>query len=168
LTVNNAPDVQIGDGTKTLTGDVTFAGGGMTWGDFTVKKHAGNYDCIITGANTFGAVTLETPDATYQYSDIQFTSGTDNNITSLVATGTSSYTISIKAVTGASAATLSDTTGTNTLQYCTIQDITVEGGATFDVSDGTSTNVSGNTGWTWPSAGATFTVLMANQRFRRL
>lgn len=152
LTVSNAPDIQIGDGNKTLTGDITFSGGGMTYGDFTVKKHAGDYDCVIVGNNTFGAFTCETPDATYNYSDVQFTSGTDQNITSLVATGTSSYTISIKAVTGASAAALSDTTGTNTVSYCTIQDMTAEGGATWDADDGTNVNVSGNTGWTWPSA----------------
>jgi len=152
LTVSDAPDIDIGDSNNTLTADVTFAGGGKTFGDLKITKHAGNYDCIITGSNTFGSITLETPDATYQYSDIQFTSGTDQD-TSLAATGTDDYNISIKAVTGGVAATLSDTTGTSTVSYCVIQDMTVEGGAIWDASDGTNTNVSGNTGWTWPTGG---------------
>jgi len=152
LTVSNAPDIDIGDSNNTLTGDVTFIGSGKTYGDFTVKKHAGDFDAIITGANTFGALTLETPDDTYAYSDLQLTSATDNTITSLEATGTATHTINLKATTGGSAAKLSDTTGINTVSYCTIQDITVEGGAIWN-AEKTCTDVSGNTGWTWLTGG---------------
>lgn len=151
LTISNAPAIQIGDGTKTLTGDVTFMGAGKTFGNFTVKKHAGNYDCIITGSNTFGTLTLETPDVTYQYSDLQLTSTTDQNITSLVADGTGTYKINLKSTAAGSAGKLSDTTGTNTVTNMTIQDITVEGGATWIAKK--STNVSGNTGWLFKSSG---------------
>jgi fibronectin-binding autotransporter adhesin len=157
LTVSNAPDIQIGDGSKTLTGDVTFMGAGKTYGDFTVKKHAGNYDAIITGTNTFGVLMMETPDATYQYSDLQLTSGTTTTVSSLVADGTASYKIGLKSVTGGSAATISDTTGANTVSNMTIQDITVSG-ATFTAN--TSTDVSGNSGWIWPSTGIPAGLLM--------
>jgi len=157
LTVSNAPDIDIGDSNKTLTADVTFAGGGQAFGDFTVTKHAGDFDCIIQGSNTFGTLTCETPDAgeggTYKYSDLQLTAETDQDITSLVATGDATNTINLKSTSGGSAATLSDTTGTNTVSYCAIQDITAEGGATWDADDGTNTDGSGNTGWTWPVGG---------------
>lgn len=49
LTVSNGPAIDIGTGALTLTGDITFAGGGKTFGNFTVKKHAGNYSLIMTG-----------------------------------------------------------------------------------------------------------------------
>ena len=132
LTVSNAPSIQIGDGTKTLLGDVTFIGSGKTYGGFTVKKHAGNYSAIINGANTFGAVTCETPDVTYQYSGIKFPQGVTTTLTSLVADGTASYVIPITSSDGAHAATLSDTTGTNTVSYCAIDWTAPTGGATWN------------------------------------
>jgi hypothetical protein len=50
--------------------------------------------------------------------------------------------------TGASGTwTVSDTSGTNTASYLNISNSTATGGATWDVSDGTSTNGGGNTGW---------------------
>lgn len=151
LTVSNAPDIQIGNSAKTLTADATMDFGGKTFGDVKFTKHAGDYDYIIAGSNAFGTLTCETPDATYQYSDLQLTVSTDQTITSLVATGTGDYKINILSTSAGTAATLSDTTGTNTVSYCTIKDITAEGGATWDASDGTNTNVSGNTGWEWPA-----------------
>ena len=118
LTVSNAPDIDIGDSNNTLTGNVTFAGGGKTFGDFKVTKYAGDFDCIITGANTFETITLETPDAgaggTYKYSDIQFTAGTTTTFTSLVADGDATNIINIQSATAATH-TLSDSAGTNTV-----------------------------------------------------
>lgn len=145
LTVSNAPDIDIGDSNNTLTGDITFAGGGKTFGDFKVTKHAGNYDTLITGSNTFGSFTLETPDASYNYSDLQFTAGTTTTVTSFTATGTASYPININSSTNA-AHTLSDTTGTNTAAYCNLTNSTATGGATWDASN-ESTNGGNNTGW---------------------
>lgn len=152
LTVDDAPDIDIGTSALAQTADVTFAGGGKTFGDFKVTKHAGDYDCILTGANTFGSFTLETPDDTYQYSDVKFTAGTTTTVTSFVATGTSSYNINIQSVTG-STHTLSDSAGTNTVSYCTIANSVAEGGATWDADDGTNTDGGGNTGWVWPVGG---------------
>lgn len=148
MTISNAPDIDIGDSNNTLTGDVTFIGSAKTYGDFTVKKHAGNYDCIITGANTFGALTIETPDATYQYSDLKLPGSATTTITSLVSDGTASYKPNLQAASGT--ATLSDTTGTNTLSNTTITGITAQGGATW-LAYLSSGNVdgTGNTGWTF-------------------
>jgi hypothetical protein len=151
LTISNAPDIEIGDSNNTLTGNVTFMGAGKTFGDFTVKKHAGDFDCIVSGANTFGALTLETPDVTYQYSDIQLPASVTTTITSLVATGTADYTININSSSGAYH-TLSDTAGTNTVSYATITYSHAEGGATW-ISSVDSGNVNGgnNSGWDFSS-----------------
>lgn len=146
LTISNAPDIQIGDGTKTLTADVTFMGAGKTYGDFTVKKHAGNYDCIVTGANTFGVLTLETPDVTYQYSDLQLTAETTTVISSLVIAGTSSYKPNLTSTTSTHA-TISDSSGTNIVTNCHITAVDATGGATFALGSGASIT-DGEVGWT--------------------
>lgn len=152
LTVNNAPDIQVGDGTKTLTADVTFAGGGKTFGDFTIKKHAGNFDCIITEANTFGTLTLETPDATYQYSDLQLTASTTTTVTGLVIDGTADYKPNLSSTTSTHA-TISDASGENTVTNCLITGVNATGGATFTLSTGASI-ADDETGWTAPGGTA--------------
>jgi hypothetical protein len=147
LTISNAPDIQIGDSTLTYSGDVTFAGAGKTYGDLDIKKHAGDYDAIITGDDTFGAITLETPDATYNYSDVTFPTATSTTCTSFSADGTADYTINI-------VGDLDDDAGENSVSYCTITDSDASGGADWIAStkngnvDGT-----GNTGWDFDPGG---------------
>lgn len=166
LTVSNAPDIDIGTSNLTLTGNVTFAGGGKTFGDFKATKHAGNYTCNVTGANTFGVLTLETPDATYQYSGIKFTAATTTTISSIVADGTVSYQITLGSITAATH-TISDSGGTNSLSYVTPSYSIATGGATFNAltADG---NVDGgnNTGWIF-SSGIKIPIAMLHQRYRR-
>lgn len=152
LTVSNAPDIDIGDGTKTLTGNVTFAGGGKTFGDFTVKKHAGNYTCDITGANTFGTFTQETPDATYQYAGVRFTAATTTTVSSFVAVGTADYQLTLSSITAAEH-TLSDGAGTNAVQYVTITNSNAGGGATWNALEANgNVDGGGNTGWVFVGA----------------
>ena len=147
MTVSNAPSIQIGNAATTQTGDVTFVGSGFTYGNFTVKKHAGNYSTIVTGANTFGAVTLQTPDATYNYSNIKFTAGTTTTLTGFSAVGTSLYTINIQSATSA-AHTLSCASGTISVKYCTITYSHAGGGATWNASVSYGNVNGGNdTGW---------------------
>lgn len=146
LTVSNAPDIEIGTGALTQTADVTFAGGGKAFGDFTVKKHAGNFDCIVTGDNTFGAVTLETPDATYQYSDAIFPLLTSTTVTSFTADGTADYPIAFSG-------DFDDASGTNTVSYCVISNSDVSGGAIWDASNNCTDGL-GNTGWDFVSGGS--------------
>ncbi len=157
LTVSNAPDIDIGDSNNTLTAALTLAFGSTakTFGDLSFKKHAGNFPYIVTGVgNTFGAVTQETPDVTYQYNSVTWpASETVNNVASYGAVGTSSYDCYLQSSAGGSPAHLSDAAGTNTFSYCTIQDMHVLGGAIWDASDGFSHDISGNDGWTWPAAG---------------
>ena len=165
LTISNAPAIQIGDSTKTLTAAVTLILGSTakTFGALSFKKHAGNFAYIVTGVgNTFGAVTQETPDATYQFNGVTWpASETANNVASYGAVGTSSYDCFIQSSSAGSPAHLSDVAGTNTFSYCTIQDMHVLGGAVWDASDGFSHDVSGNDGWTWPGVGLSIPVAMA-------
>ncbi len=144
LTVSNSPDIDIGTSNLTQSADVTFAGGGKTFGDFKVTKHAGDYDCIVTGANTFGIITLETPDATYQYSHLQLPASATTTCTGFVSNGTSSYQNSLNS-SSAAAHTLSDTAGTNNVTYTTITYSTVTGGAVWLAKD--CVDGGNNTGW---------------------
>ena len=152
LTVSNTPAIDIGDSNNTLSGNVTFAGGGKAFGNFKVTKHAGNFTCDITGANTFGTFTQETPDATYQYAGVRFTADTQTNVTSVVADGTSSYQITRSSITAATH-TINDTSGTNTVTYNTITNEIATGGATF-VADLAAGNINGGGGSGWfPAVG---------------
>lgn len=157
LTVSNSPKIDIGTSNLTLDGNVTFASGGKTFGDFKVCKHAGNYTCDITGGPTLGVFTQETPDATYQYSGARFTAATTTTVAGIVADGTSSYQITRNSITAATH-TISDTTGTNTVTYNTITNEIATGGATFtSLTSAGNIDGTGNTGWTFtsgPSAGA--------------
>lgn len=153
LSINNAPDIDIGDSNNTLTGNVTFVGSGKTFGDLKIAKHAGDFDAIITGANTFGMITLETPDETYQYSHLQFPAGVTTAVTGFVSNGTATYQ---NIATSSAAFTLSDTTGTNTLTYTTLAYSQATGGATF-LAPTSSGNIDGgnNTGWVFDGDGPT-------------
>jgi hypothetical protein len=158
LTVTDAPNIDIGDSNNTQSNTVTFAGGGKTYGDFKVTKHAGNYACIITGANTFGVITLETPDATYQYSEWNPTAGTQTNFTDLVADGHADYDIFIHSVTDATH-TLNCTSGSIDVTNCTIKNSIATGGATFNsLTANGCTDGGGNTGWAF-AAGPTMLVI---------
>lgn len=155
LTVSNAPSFDIGTGGRTLTGNVTLAFGSkpLTFGALSFKKHAGNYSYIVTGVgNTFGAITQETPDATYQYNKVVWpNSATTNNCTSYNAAGTADYKINILSASAGSPAHLTDTdAGTNTFTNAIVADMHVTGGTWSIDSYGGGT---GNEGWTIISSG---------------
>lgn len=51
LTVSSSPNIQIGTGAQTLTGNVIAdCGLSKTWGNITIKKHAGDYSITIQQA----------------------------------------------------------------------------------------------------------------------
>ena len=130
------------------TADITFAGGSKTYGNFTISAHAGDFDCIITGSNTFGVFTLGTP-AAATWSDVQFTAGTTTIVTSFVAVGVAAHTTNIKSVTAATHI-LSDASGTNSVGYCTPAYSIAQGGATWNaLTSGGSVDGGNNSGWTF-------------------
>ena len=75
------------------------------------------------------------------------TAGTTQTVSSFTSGGTAGNLANIKSSSAGSAFTLSDSSGTNTVSYMSIKDSTAGGGATWNAYY--STNVSGNTGWTF-------------------
>lgn len=128
----------------------TFSGGGET---FYNVSQGGAGVLTISGSNTFN-------DIQNQYSatgatTIRITAGTTQTVSNFTATGTSGKVLTLDTQTAASAATLSKASGTVSVDYMSIKDSTATGGASWYAGNN-STNVSGNTGWTFtaPPSGA--------------
>lgn len=85
---------------------------------------------------------------------LRLTTGTTTTITNLVAKGSSGNVITIDATTAGTPATISKPSGVVDDDWLSLKDITATGGATF-YAGANSTNVSGNTGWTFSAAPAT-------------
>jgi len=123
--------------TINMTGNnQTFDGGGETYNDVIFSGD----NQTITGSNTFADLEFTAN------KQINLTSSTTQTVTTLTATGTSGNLITIHATVAGTAATISDTAGTNTCDYLSLKDITVTGGATFNPGDN-SIDEGGNTGW---------------------
>ncbi len=122
---------------------LTFAGGGLTYNDVSLT---GTGIATITGANTFATLTRSNAVAV----TLKLPSSTTQTVTSLVINGTAGNLVSLTASTAGTAATISKTSGTVTADFASIKDSTATGGALFRATN--STNVSGNTGWTFTSA----------------
>lgn len=123
--------------------DKTFAGNGLTYKSLTITG-GGAGSVTFSGSNSFTTFTIGAPKT------VIFTSATTQTVTSFVAAGTIGNVITIQASTPGLAGTLSDTTGTNAVTYCSIKDSAATGGATWTDTDGT--NVSGNAGWSFLSS----------------
>ena len=131
--------------TATMTGASakTFAGGSFNWGAITLDQ-GGAGALTINGSNTFANIS-NSYNATAA-TTIRFTSGTTQTVTSFTAEGTAGKVLIIDSTTPATAATLSKTSGTVSVNYVSIQDSTATGGAVWEAGFN-STDVSGNTGW---------------------
>ena len=156
LTVSNSPAVDIGTGALTQSADVTFATGGKTFGAVTITKHAGNYSCIVSGGPTFSTLTLQAADATYQYSSLNVTAGTQLSLSSaggLTSAGSVSYPSDINSASAATH-TISCASGTVTFSYTKISYSIATGGAIFNsfTTNGCQ-DLGSNTGWRFTSAG---------------
>lgn len=130
----------------------TFAGNSKTYNNFSVIA-GGSGNVTISGSNTFNTLTINAPKT------VKFTAGTTTTVTSFVAEGTVANPIVLDntTATGSLAAVLSDTTGTNTVKYCTI-------GTTYNVNAATAgdavwnalitdgNTVTNGTGWTTTAA----------------
>lgn len=121
-------------------GAKTFASGSKTFGALTVTP-GGAGAVTFAGSPTFGAFTLTGPKS------IVFTSATTQTATAFSLTGTSGNLVTITASTPTSAATLSQASGTVCGNFLSLKDSTATGGASFFAQN--STNVSGNSGWTF-------------------
>lgn len=122
-----------------LTGDTSvFSNGGSTSAVYNNVEFAGAVTTVI-GPNTFNNLKFTAGKT------VLFTAGSTQNVTTLTAIGTSGSLITMESTSSGSHAHITITSGTVLVDYCSIKDSVVSGGATFIAKN--STNVSGNTGW---------------------
>lgn len=119
----------------------TFGGGGYTYNNLHWSSTTSTGALIITGANTFADFKIDGTTAR----TVTFPSSTTTTMGSFTRSNQGTAVLTINSSTPATAATLSDASGANQLEYLSIRDSTATGGATWDACN--STSVSGNTGW---------------------
>lgn len=126
---------------RTAGGTLTFTGNGNTWGTLSIT---GTANVTFADANTFTTFsTTSQGGRTYT-----FTAGTTTTVTNLTMNGTSTGSLlTIVSSSAGSAATISVAAGAVVSSFLSLKDSTATGGATFRAEQ--STNVSGNTGWTF-------------------
>lgn len=124
----------------------TFAGGGVTYNNLSITT-GGAGSWTITGSNTFTRL-LKTGSST---KTIIFTAGTTTTLTGGIDaffSGQSGNLITIQSSSAGSVATISKSSGIVSSDYISLKDSTATGGADF-YAGANSTDVSGNTGWTF-------------------
>jgi len=113
--------------TKTMNFAIAFSGIGGTWAC---------QDALTLGSTRALTMTNGT---------LQLKDGVTSTVGSFVTSGTTlKY---LQSTTSGVQATLSDTSGTNTATYLSIQDSNATGGAVFTATSGTNVNVGNNSGW---------------------
>jgi len=143
-------NIQITNSTNTAT---TFVGNGVTYNNIWFSRGASTATNTITGSNTFS----DFKDDGSVAHTISLTSSTTQTVTTFTVSGSSGNVITLNAVTSGTFATLSCASGTICRDWLSIKDNHATGGATF-YAGANSTNVSGNTGWTFtacPGTGVT-------------
>ena len=120
----------------------TFAGGSQT--AYNVVTFSGD-NITVTGSNTFGTFNLNTAGLT---NGLLLTAGTTQTMTTFASNGSAGNLAKMVSSAGGSAATVSKASGTVSEDYMSLQDSTATGGASW-YAGANSTNVSGNTGWTF-------------------
>lgn len=119
----------------------TFSGGGKTYANLTINGAVGNGTAIITGTNTFATLTGQ-PDAI-----ITLQAPLTTTVSGLSTTGTSGHLVTLQSSGAGSAATLACANPVD-CDYMSIKDSTASGNTPF-YAGANSTNVSGNTNWTF-------------------
>lgn len=123
----------------------TFAGGGKT---YPTLNQGGAGALTIQQSNTFANITNSVQPAT-----ITLTSGTTQTVGASNVSGTSGNLITLNASTPGSQATLSDSSGTNSLSFTSIQDIDATGGATWNAFlESGNIDAGNNSGWDFYAA----------------
>lgn len=102
-----------------------FNGGGLTYGNVTFNGQSNRGGVSMLGANTFATLTVGAPNY------IRLPQTVTQTVTSLVATGTAADPILFESDNVIGQATISDTAGTNTLEWCGLRCMAFSGGATF-------------------------------------
>ena len=119
----------------------TFVGGGQTYYNLTITGD----DVTITGNNTFNVLALNNPT---EAEGLIIGTESTQTISNLTTTATAGNVVLLSGVAGGAAETLSDSSGTNCVDYLTITNITATGGASW-YAGANSTDGGGNSGWTF-------------------
>lgn len=128
----------------------TFAGGGFNYAATLSQDGAGAL--TISGSNTFANITNTTQPVT-----ITFTAGTTQTVSSFTASGTAGNLVTLQSSSAGSRFTLSDSSGANTVSYCSIKDSIATGGATWQAltADG-NVDAGNNLGWIFSTIPVTY------------
>lgn len=132
----------------------TFSGGGLT---YNILSQGGAGALLIEDSNTFADI--QNPYKSTGATTIDFTAGTTQTVSAFTASGEAGRVLTLQSSSAGTPATLSKASGTVTVEHCSIKDITATGGATWVAVS--STDVSGNTGWTFET-GANVDVPLAS------
>jgi hypothetical protein len=117
----------------------TFAGGGGSYGQ--LRQYGVSTGVLtVTGSNSFTDI-----QATQVPATITFTAGTTQTVANFTLSGASGFPVTINSTVSGSQFTLSKASGTVSVNYLSIRDSNVTGGAYWGTT--TSTFVSNNTGW---------------------
>jgi hypothetical protein len=168
----------LSSGTKTLTlggGTWSVAGSGSAWNantnvtNLTVSASAGTISMTSASAKTFaggakvwptlnqggaGALTIQQSNTfanitnTVQPATITLTAGTTQTVSAFGVSGTSGNLVTLDTSSAGVQATLSDSSGVNSVSFVSIKDINGIGGAIWDAptTDG-NVDAGNNTGW---------------------
>jgi hypothetical protein len=124
----------------------SIATNGVTMGTITYTVPGSTGGLAFTGVNTIG--TLNFSDSTNARTLTLPASTTTTIINNFNVVGTAGKLMSVVSSTSGTTATLSKSSGTVSVDYVSLKDITATGGATY-YAGANSTNVSNNTGWTF-------------------
>jgi hypothetical protein len=117
----------------------TFAGGGGSYGQ--LRQYGVSTGVLtVTGSNSFTDI-----QATQVPATITFTAGTTQTLSNFTLSGASGFPVTINSTVPGTQFTLTKPSGTVSVNYLTIQDSNVTGGAYWGTT--TSTFVSNNIGW---------------------
>ncbi len=124
--------------TSTIT-TLSFTGAGKTYYNLLVDRTP----VFIMDSNTFNAITIN-PGKT-----LKLLNGTTQTVSDFSANGNTDQGITIQSTLAGSQATISKGSGTVSAKWCTIQDISATGGATFNAYY--CTDAGNNLGWNFIS-----------------
>jgi len=130
--------ISAGTSTIKITGNSkTFIGDGQTFNNVEFQ----GTPTTITGSNTFNDLKISAGKT------VNFTAGTTQTVADMSGNGISGSLITLQSTSAGTPYTISKASGTLEVEYYSIKDCTASGGATFNAVN--STNVSGNTGWSF-------------------
>jgi hypothetical protein len=134
---------------KLGTNSAIFKGGGLTYNNIEF-----NANVSVRGSNTFNDLKIAAAKT------VTFTISTTQTVSSLTSAGSAGNLATIQSSSAGTPFTLSKSSGTVNVSFMSIKDSTATGGATWNANDGTSVNVSGNTGWIFPPNNSSFFTFM--------